>query len=128
MTHVDWIDWVIAAAALLTALTVIWRKFVRPLVHAANLIADAAPVLLAIAAEFQPNHGTSLRDVVNRIEEKADTAATLAGTAAELAAETRDQAREANVSAQAAMSMSEANGSKIEAVSRKLDDTITPTE
>lgn len=122
MTGVEWADWVIITAAVITAILTIWRKAVRPVIHAANQIADAAPVLLGIAAEFQANHGTSLRDVVDRIEMKADAANVLAGTAVELVTEARDEAREANVSARAAMGMSEANGTKIESVGRRLED------
>ncbi len=89
------IDTILGIALVLGALGVIWRVAIRPLVHGVNTIAEVAPILTGIAEEFKPNGGSSLRDVVNRIEGKADnavtaaesavTAATTAATHAELA-------------------------------------------
>ena len=82
MTNILWVDILIVSAAVVTACGVIWRKFLRPLLHALNVASEALPVMLAIAAEFSPNHGSSLRDVVNRIESKADLAIKMAEAAA----------------------------------------------
>ena len=70
------VDGLIIAAAVVTSCGVLWRKVLKPLLRAADTIRDATPVLVSIAYEFEPNDGHSLRDVVNRIEKKADTAAT----------------------------------------------------
>ena len=61
------VQWLVGVAAGLTASGVIWRKFLHPMIRGANTIADATPVLLEIAAEFKPNSGGSLRDVVEAI-------------------------------------------------------------
>lgn len=52
-------------------LTPAWRAM-----KALQQLADAMPVLLEIAEEFQPNSGTSLRDAVNRIEQSQQRVAT----------------------------------------------------
>jgi hypothetical protein len=61
------VDWVITAAALITALYVVWRKVVVPAFRAVKIGSEVTPTLLTIAEEFQPNHGTSLRDQVDKI-------------------------------------------------------------
>jgi len=56
-------QWILGIAAVLTALGVIWiggRKLYR--------IDAALPVLLQIAAQFQPNDGASLHDRIENIE------------------------------------------------------------
>lgn len=56
-----------AAAAIVGS----WKKVFKPLLHAASFadqIVNAIPDLLDIAAEFKEDHGTTLRDVVDRIE------------------------------------------------------------
>jgi len=69
----------VAIAAGISALYVIWRKAIVPffrgvarLIKGIDRIADATPVLLGIAEEFRPNGGHSLRDVVDSIERKQD--------------------------------------------------------
>ena len=78
------IDAVIIAAAVLTALGVIYRKAFRPafrwvrrtaqqMLRAANLLEEILPVLPTLAdigRQFGPNGGASLRDSIDRIEEK----------------------------------------------------------
>jgi len=64
--------------ALLTAIVlagaafgVVWKWVLIPIHRAAKTIdraAEASPTLLAISDQFKPNHGTSLRDVIDRIE------------------------------------------------------------
>lgn len=71
----EWSSHIVAAAAVISALTVIYRRGIKPLLAA---IIDftrtikrtelAIPVLLEIAEQFKPNHGSSLRDAVDRIE------------------------------------------------------------
>lgn len=67
LTGIDWIDVVIVAAAVATALVTLWRVVVKPIIRATNQISEAVPVLMKIAKEFQPNHGTSL---VDRLEDQ----------------------------------------------------------
>jgi hypothetical protein len=71
--------WLIAAAAIVTALVTIWKvvwPFLRLLVAADKFL----PVLFTIAAEFQTNGGKSLKDQLNRIE---DTLKSMNGTVTE---------------------------------------------
>ena len=74
----EWSQWLAAVSASLIAFGVIWRKGLRPaarlireFVHAADNVAQHGPTLLEIAAEFRPNSGGSLRDVIDRIEAAA---------------------------------------------------------
>jgi methyl-accepting chemotaxis protein len=81
----SWVQWLIGAAAVVTAAGVLWTKAVRPM---ARLIAaademlpllrdltrylkdspDAFKILGEIVAEFRTDSGSSLRDVVNRLD------------------------------------------------------------
>jgi len=83
-----WMIIIIGCAALVTALGVLWSKVLRP---AATLITEAEraipvlrdvtatfsgdsnvfKVIREIAAQFRTDSGSSLRDVVNRLEEAA---------------------------------------------------------
>jgi hypothetical protein len=81
-----------ATAASIVAVGVIWQKGVRPMwrakkavSRAIHAIEQAGPVLLAIAEEFKPDHGESLRDRIDSIDHKADIAATAALEAKDLA-------------------------------------------
>ena len=81
---------VVYVAVGLTAVTVAWRKAVWPIVKGATRFARAvedftaalpdllelaafAPVILDIAAEFQPNEGSSLRDRIDKLNLDMDT-------------------------------------------------------
>jgi hypothetical protein len=68
VTDVWWLDGIVVAAAIVAALSTIWLKAVRPFFHFTTLAAETLPILVEIAEEFRPNHGGSLRDVVDRIE------------------------------------------------------------
>lgn len=60
-----------AIAAALLAWQIIWKRGIKPLIRLGQSIiriAEATPVLVQIAEEFQPNGGGSLRDTVDRIE------------------------------------------------------------
>ena len=63
-----WADLVIAAAAVVGALGVLWKKVLKPIVHGFAAAEKVVPVLLTIAAEFAPNGGSSLKDSLDRIE------------------------------------------------------------
>lgn len=61
------IDVIVAIAAGVTAIGVIWRKALRPIIHAAHRAEEALPVVLNIAQEFQANGGSSLRDTIENM-------------------------------------------------------------
>ena len=86
-----WIQLIIAAAALVTALGVLFQKVVRPGVKAASTAEEMLPllreltvtfkdtpnafkVLYAMAGQFKTDSGSSLRDVVNRLEDASTDA------------------------------------------------------
>lgn len=69
-----WIVAVIGTAAFITAFGVIWTKVVKPFsrgVTQADLILPLIPVLADIASQFRNNGGSTLRDVVDRLEAAA---------------------------------------------------------
>ena len=66
-----WVQYVLWAAAFVAAIAVIWAKVFRPMM---NLV-SAAAVLQEIVKQFRTDSGSSLRDVVNRLEESAKVAA-----------------------------------------------------
>jgi hypothetical protein len=62
------LTWIVLAGAALGA---ILKWLLIPIHKTAKKVdefVEAAPTLIEIAAEFKPNHSTSLRDVVDRIE------------------------------------------------------------
>ena len=64
----DWGQALIALAAILTAVSYIYTRWVRPVLALVRETAKNMDTLHDIAAEFRPNHGTSLRDRIDRIE------------------------------------------------------------
>lgn len=84
-----WAQVLIAAAAVVTAIGVLWSKVLRPGMKAASAAEEMLPllrdltrvfrgtpgvfeVLDQIVAQFRTDSGSSLRDVVNRLEVAAD--------------------------------------------------------
>lgn len=155
MTHIAWVDAVVVTALVVGSLWTIWRKAIRPSIRAVNRLADTitvanqllddAPVLAAIAevapalqdiaAEFRPNHGGSLRDVVDSIDRKADTAAaaatdarTEAVHAAAIADETRTLAASAATNAAVASGMAEDTAIEVIALRQRLDAHLAAEE
>lgn len=61
------VDILVATAAGITALGVIWRKALRPIIRAARRTEETLPVILSIAEEFKANGGSSLRDSIDTI-------------------------------------------------------------
>jgi hypothetical protein len=78
MTGIGWLDWIIAAGAVIGAVGVIWRKVLRPMTRGAVLLEQVLPVLVDIGHEFKPNSGETLKDSLNRIEENLATLHTYA--------------------------------------------------
>lgn len=57
-----WAAVIIASAAVITALGVIWSKFLRPAIFFVAKAEELAPVLADIAEDFKNNGGSSLKD------------------------------------------------------------------
>lgn len=102
-----WAQIIIAGAALVGALGVLWAKVVRP---GARLITNAEemlpmledlPILREIIAQLRTDSGSSLRDIIERLEAKADAVeaaskglAIAVAVVKELAAEDRKLSRD----------------------------------
>lgn len=69
-TGIPAVDIIVGIAAALTALGVIWRKGLRPIINAAHRTEEALPVILDIAREFRGNNGSTLRDVIDHIAQE----------------------------------------------------------
>lgn len=86
-----WLQWIIGIGAGVGALAVIWTKLLRPLGELIAYLHDALPlnrelvelfkdnqnylpVLKDIAGQFKADSGSTLRDVVNRLEVAANEA------------------------------------------------------
>ena len=87
-----WPAWIVAFSVLVTAVGLLWRQVVKPIIRLVRNVNTAIPVLSdltgtfkdspgtfqvldEIAAQFRTDAGSSLRDVVNRIEVAAKEAA-----------------------------------------------------
>lgn len=85
-----WAQIILGTAAVVTAIGVLWTKGIRPLVKGAVAAERTLPVLMAltdtfhgdpnvfkvlqeIAAQFRTDSGSTLRDVVNRLEAIAES-------------------------------------------------------
>ena len=64
-----WVSTVILIAAVIAALAVIW-KAVMVLARRALKVADLVTKLDSVIKEFQPNHGSSLRDAVDQANDQ----------------------------------------------------------
>lgn len=70
----EWMQWLAWVSASMVAVGVIWTKGVRPLartirygVRAWDELSEVLPIVRAMATEFEPNDGTSLRDSIDTI-------------------------------------------------------------
>lgn len=97
---------ILAAAAVVTSLGVLWRKFVHPAFRMAKAADDLVPllrdftvafkdtpqvflILNEIAQQFRTDSGTTLRDVVNRLEQALNELQISGAAADRLTAEDR---------------------------------------
>lgn len=84
MTNIpNWLIWLGAVGAGLTALFLIWKvviSFVRAFSKIDSLVQVIDPVI-AMASDFKTNGGSSLRDAVDRIDAAAITAVTVSAAA-----------------------------------------------
>ena len=126
-----WATYIVIAAAVVTASSVLWIKLIRPLANLITMVGkllplltvltdtfkdnpDAFKVLADIAAEFRTNDGSSLKDAVDRIERAAIAAAGVA-EAARLAAD------ELKVGVEARRLMAEQDRKQMQDLMLKLD-------
>ena len=126
-----WATYIVTAAAVVTAVIVLWVKLIRPLAHLITMTGkllplvtvltetfeehpDAFKVLAEIAAEFRTNDGSSLKDAVDRIEE-ASTQARL------VALEAKQAADELKVGVEARRLMAEQDRKSLQELFLKLD-------
>lgn len=80
----------VAAAAVLVALGVVWRTGSK-VAKAVYLLETHWPVLSNIAEQFKKNGGNSLKDQIDRIEKMAEDAKTKAVEAHKTASKAHDQ-------------------------------------
>jgi hypothetical protein len=90
-----WFQVILASAALVTALGVLWKKVLKPILRAIHLAEEMLPLLKTLTAEFKDtphafkildqiigefrtDSGSSLRDVVDRLESAAQENAAIA--------------------------------------------------
>ena len=59
-------DWIVIAAAVVTAIGVIWQRTIKPFVHTMRRIESS---LDYVAAEMHLNGGATARDAIKRIDE-----------------------------------------------------------
>jgi len=126
-----WATYIVIAAAVVTASSVLWIKLIRPLANLITMVGkllplltvltdtfkdnpDAFKVLEEIAAEFRTNDGSSLKDQVNRIEQ-IGVQATAVAEAARVAAD------ELKVGVEARRLMAEQDRKQMQDLMLKLD-------
>lgn len=68
LDHAGWFRFLVASAAGVTAISILWQKAIKPIVRAATALITSATTLAEIAEQFKPNHGSSLVDRISRIE------------------------------------------------------------
>lgn len=105
-----WFQWIIGAGALLGACSVIYSKLIRPLDRLILYAHDVIPLLITItdrfkdnpelfdvvkeiAAQFKSDSGSTLRDIVNGLQESARISAEAARVNAEAASVLRIKAQ-----------------------------------
>jgi hypothetical protein len=127
-----WVTWLIAAAAVVAALGVIWRQFLRPLLKLGGLLTDVIPlleqevkafkdvkdpysILQEIIAQFRSDSGSTLRDSVNRLEESAARLATGAAVDKEYDETARQLAAGARL-------LAEEDRARLETMGKQLDE------
>lgn len=64
-----WWQWIITAAAVVTAVGVLWRKVVLPVYKFAKKMEQHVAF---VESQMTPNGGSSLRDAIQRIEHRVN--------------------------------------------------------
>jgi hypothetical protein len=131
----DWVQWVIAVGAIVTALGIVFKKVILPGYRGVGAIEDALPVfreftatfkgktdvfkvIYEIAAQFRTDSGSSLRDAVDQLGQYAEANRESAQRAVEIAQHASDVAASA---AEANRRSNEAMTIRFEA-GRQLDE------
>lgn len=81
LTGIPVVDVLVIVAVGLTAVGVIWRQFLRPIIRAAQKVNETLPTLMTIAEEFTPNGGSSLHDIISKMAADAEVLGTYAHSA-----------------------------------------------
>ncbi len=85
----QWVKYLLTSATVLTAIGVIWTKFIRPIDKLITRTKEMLPVLeevteqfkdspesmkvlREIASQFKADSGSSLRDIINKLEKFAE--------------------------------------------------------
>lgn len=67
----EWVQWVIGAAAVVTALGILVSKVVLPIARIISRSEKAVPFLQQITHEFSNNGGSTLKDKVDQASDNA---------------------------------------------------------
>ena len=89
------VTWASAVGILSVGLGFLW-KFIKTFAKAVNLVDTHVPVLTTIAEQFKKNGGNSLKDQIDRIENRTDCAKSMAEAAHKEAKEAKDLAIKTN--------------------------------
>jgi len=133
-----WLNVLLIVAAALGALAVIWKKAIKPGAQVISKADEALPVmaefvevfkgktniflvLREIADEFKTDSGTTLRDVVNRLEAQSKTNA-------EFNKETRDIADQLAIALETARQLSERDRQDVQRMLLVLDRLSTKAD
>lgn len=71
-----WASWLIIAGSVVVAAGAIW-KAIWPIVRAAVKVNEALPTLVQIGEDFRRDHGSSLRDRIDNIDDNVDALGTV---------------------------------------------------
>lgn len=66
------LDWLVYMGAAVGAAALIWRTVVRPTMRTFSKIDEYGPVLTEIARQFKSDSGSTLKDIITRIEKVAN--------------------------------------------------------
>lgn len=64
----QWAQYLVAASTTLAAVSYVYRKWLHPTVSALISLGHKIGVLDEIANEFRPNHGSTLRDTIDKMD------------------------------------------------------------
>lgn len=71
-----WASWLIIAMSVVISGAAVW-KIVWPIVRAAVKVNEALPTLVQIGEDFRRDHGSSLRDRIDNIDDNVDALGTV---------------------------------------------------
>lgn len=68
LSAMPFLEWIVLLGAVVTAVTLIWTKIIRPVARAIVLIETHVPTLVDIASEFKNNGGSTLKDEIDALQ------------------------------------------------------------